>query len=39
MHSPSQAQLDTADPDEAVARLSSVYCPHRLRVVGDAGGR
>ncbi len=34
----SQVQVDTTDPEEAVARLSAVYCPHRLRMVDNAGG-
>ncbi|WP_063740125.1 AraC family transcriptional regulator [Amycolatopsis jejuensis] len=38
MRSRSAGQVDTADPDEAVARLSDVYCPHRLRLVGGGTG-
>lgn len=29
-------QLSTRDPDEARARLSDVYCPHRLTLVGGS---
>lgn len=32
------AHLDTVDPDEAVARLSAVYCPHRLDLLGGSRG-
>lgn len=38
MRSRSAGQVNTVDPDEAVARLSDVYCPHRLSLVGDSSG-
>lgn len=38
MGSQSQVQVDTVDPDEAVARLSAVYCPHRLTLEGSSRG-
>ncbi|WIX77860.1 AraC family transcriptional regulator [Amycolatopsis carbonis] len=31
-------EVDTRDPDEARSRLSDVYCPHRLDLVGGARG-
>ncbi|HEX4252498.1 MAG TPA: hypothetical protein VH008_31850 [Pseudonocardia sp.] len=29
-------EINTADPDEACARLSDVYCPHRLTLLNGA---
>lgn len=31
-------QVDTRDPDEARARLSDIYCPHELTLVGGSAG-
>ncbi|MFI5607861.1 AraC family transcriptional regulator [Amycolatopsis sp. NPDC051903] len=31
-------EVDTRDPDEARSRLSDVYCPHRLDLVGGSRG-
>lgn len=31
-------EINTADPDEACARLSDVYCPHRLTLHGGSAG-
>jgi hypothetical protein len=33
-----RSQVDTRDPDEAVALLGEIYCPHRLRLTGSSDG-